>query len=371
MSQVLVVASLSPHKLAAVKSVFSSVSVSPVDVSVSFNPPQPVGDEYGLVCASLRLQNVSGPFAVAIESFVRISSNAAHDVVCAVLRRGSRVFWFVLRKQKRIFFHFHFISSEVGGEIEIPFDIARECLKHPHSAAGTSVTAGSLLVKSGRAKDATNWHVDLAGVQRSEQIAKVLQKLINAEASRCTELDIRANLLYTPNFPKTGVLFKDLSPLFGKTMLRPFVRACLDAVKGLNITLVAGLEARGLALGALLAHELNAGFVMVRKAGKLPPPTEVVEYGTEYSTDKLELSASACVEGAYVLLADDLVATGGSLLAAAEVKKQKKRGKSLLKRSFFFVVGCAIERNCRCCIFSSECSAAFGRCKATFCREEG
>jgi adenine phosphoribosyltransferase len=128
---------------------------------------------------------------------------------------------------------------------------------------------------------------------------------------------------YTPDFPKPGVLFKDMSPLFGAALLERFVEACAAAVRRAGaerVSVVVGLEARGLALGALLARELRCGFVMARKRGKLPPPVAARAYDTEYSRDTLELSALGEVHArARALLVDDLVATGGSLLAAAEV----------------------------------------------------
>jgi hypothetical protein len=218
----LIVCSKSVHKLTAAKNVFGNIRG--VEGSVVFCPPQPVGDEYGLICACMRLHTVKNPHVLSIESFLRVTENKAEDVVCAVYRREGRVF------------------CEVGEAVEVPYEFAVAAAKEPHSNAGYSVTVGQLLVQAGKAKDATNWHVDLANVARATQIERVLRRLSESiDARRCTPLDVRANLLYTPDFPKPGVLFKDMSPLFGVAMLRPFVAVCVAAVRATGATVVAGL----------------------------------------------------------------------------------------------------------------------------------
>ena len=132
--------------------------------------------------------------------------------------------------------------------------------------------------------------------------------------------DLRAHIRDIPDFPKPGIVFKDITPL----LLDP---AALDAaVSGLaewarprGIDLVLAAEARGFILGAALARELGVGFVPARKPGKLPHDTVSAEYILEYGVDALEMHADALADGARVLLHDDLLATGGTARALAQL----------------------------------------------------
>jgi adenine phosphoribosyltransferase len=126
-------------------------------------------------------------------------------------------------------------------------------------------------------------------------------------------VDLRALIREIPDFPKAGILFKDITPL----LLEP---AALDLAVGelaafaqpLEVDLVIAAEARGFILGAALARELGAGFVPARKPGRLPSETVSVEYILEYGVDALEVHADALSHGARVLVHDDLLATGGT-----------------------------------------------------------
>lgn len=129
-----------------------------------------------------------------------------------------------------------------------------------------------------------------------------------------------ANLRTIYDFPKPGVHFKDVSTLYKnpaclKEMLNELVRLYRD--KG--ITKVVGIESRGFVLGAMLASELGAGFVMCRKPGKLPGEVLSISYGKEYGTDTIEIHADAISDDDVVLIHDDLLATGGSMRAAYEL----------------------------------------------------
>jgi adenine phosphoribosyltransferase len=133
-------------------------------------------------------------------------------------------------------------------------------------------------------------------------------------------VDLRSHIRDIPDFPKPGIVFKDITPL----LLDP---AALDAaVEGLaawarplNVDLVAAAEARGFIVGGALARELGVGFVPARKPGKLPHETVSAEYVLEYGVDALEMHADALADGARVLLHDDLLATGGTARALAEL----------------------------------------------------
>ena len=125
------------------------------------------------------------------------------------------------------------------------------------------------------------------------------------------------------DFPKPGVVFKDLTPMLANALafaasIEALVAPFLDA----KIERVVGIEARGFIFGAAAAHALGAGFVPMRKPRKLPAKTIGVDYALEYGSDRLEIHADALVEGERVLVVDDVLATGGTLAAAANLCAQ-------------------------------------------------
>jgi len=123
-----------------------------------------------------------------------------------------------------------------------------------------------------------------------------------------------------PDYPKAGIMFRDITTLLGDA--RAFRRAVDELVQpfaGQKIDKVAGIEARGFILGGAVAHQLSAGFIPLRKKGKLPHKTVAVEYALEYGTDSIEMHLDAVVQGERVMLIDDLIATGGTALAAIQV----------------------------------------------------
>jgi adenine phosphoribosyltransferase len=126
-----------------------------------------------------------------------------------------------------------------------------------------------------------------------------------------------------PDYPKPGILFRDITTLLGDA--RAFRRAVDELVQpfaGRKIDKVAGIEARGFILGGAVAHQLSAGFVPLRKKGKLPHRTIAVEYALEYGVDAMEMHHDACVAGDKVMLVDDLIATGGTAEAAVKLLRQ-------------------------------------------------
>jgi len=125
-----------------------------------------------------------------------------------------------------------------------------------------------------------------------------------------------------PDYPKPGIMFRDITTLLGDA--RAFRRAVDELVQpfaGQKVDKVAGIEARGFILGGAVAHQLSAGFVPLRKKGKLPHKTVAVEYALEYGTDTIEMHLDAVVSGERVMLIDDLIATGGTALAAIKLLK--------------------------------------------------
>lgn len=129
-----------------------------------------------------------------------------------------------------------------------------------------------------------------------------------------------ANLRNIPNFPKPGIQFKDVSTLYkNAACLKEMIAELVKIYRDKGITKVVGIESRGFVLGAMLASELNAGFVMCRKPGKLPGETRQASYEKEYGVDTIEIHTDAIEEGDIVLIHDDLLATGGSMKAALEL----------------------------------------------------
>ena len=136
-----------------------------------------------------------------------------------------------------------------------------------------------------------------------------------------------------PDFPKPGIMFKDITPLLkNHEALAESVRLLAKTADGLDITAVVGIESRGFIFGTAVACELGVGFIPVRKPGKLPSETVSESYELEYGTDTIELHADALDNGDRVLLIDDLLATGGTMNAA--VKLVEKTGADVAKIAF-------------------------------------
>lgn len=123
-----------------------------------------------------------------------------------------------------------------------------------------------------------------------------------------------------PDYPKPGILFRDITTLLGNA--RAFRRAVDELVQpfaGGKIDQIAGIEARGFILGGAVAHQLSAGFVPIRKKGKLPHDKVSIAYSLEYGVDEMEVHKDAITPGQSVILIDDLIATGGTAVAAAKL----------------------------------------------------
>jgi adenine phosphoribosyltransferase len=135
--------------------------------------------------------------------------------------------------------------------------------------------------------------------------------------------DLRALIREVPDFPKPGILFYDITTLLREpTAFREVIDRMADQVKDTRVDLVVGMESRGFIFSAPLAYQLNAGFVPVRKLGKLPAETIEVEYELEYGTATLEIHSDAVEKGQRVLIVDDLLATGGTVLGTIELVRR-------------------------------------------------
>jgi adenine phosphoribosyltransferase len=131
---------------------------------------------------------------------------------------------------------------------------------------------------------------------------------------------LRRTLRDVPDFPKPGILFKDITPVLADPELFAAVIAAMAApFTDRSITHVAGIESRGFIFGAAVAQTLRAGFIPIRKSGKLPWKTAAKHYALEYASDRLEMHVDACTVGSHVLVVDDVLATGGTAAAACEL----------------------------------------------------
>lgn len=151
--------------------------------------------------------------------------------------------------------------------------------------------------------------------------------------STVLENDLKAAIRSIPDYPKPGIMFRDITTLLGDA--RAFRRAVDELVQpwaGGKIDKVAGIEARGFILGGAVAHQVSAGFVPLRKKGKLPYKRVSIAYSLEYGIDEMEMHEDAIAHGERVILVDDLIATGGT--AEAAVKLLKRIGANVLAACF-------------------------------------
>ena len=148
-----------------------------------------------------------------------------------------------------------------------------------------------------------------------------------------TSSDLKQFIRTIPDYPRPGVMFRDITTLLGNPVA--FRRAIDELVQpwaGAKVDRVAGIEARGFIIGGAMAHQLSAGFVPIRKKGKLPHSTVRVAYSLEYGLDEMELHTDALAREERILLVDDLIATGGT--AEAAVKLLRALGAELLGACF-------------------------------------
>ena len=135
--------------------------------------------------------------------------------------------------------------------------------------------------------------------------------------------DLAASIRTIPDYPKPGILFRDITTLLGDA--RAFRQAVDELVQpwaGAKVDKIAGIEARGFILGGAVAHQLSAGFVPVRKKGKLPHTTVSIAYSLEYGLDHMEMHEDAITANERVILIDDLIATGGTAEGAVKLLRQ-------------------------------------------------
>ncbi|MBF0385714.1 MAG: adenine phosphoribosyltransferase [Candidatus Omnitrophica bacterium] len=141
-------------------------------------------------------------------------------------------------------------------------------------------------------------------------------------AGKLQKKDLKSIIRDVPDFPKKGIIFKDITTLLkNKEAFKKAVDLLSKKFKKEKIDYVVAVESRGFIFGAAIAYKLNAGFIPVRKKGKLPYKTKSVSYELEYGTDTLEMHEDALSKGAKVLVVDDLLATGGTIRAVCDLVK--------------------------------------------------
>jgi adenine phosphoribosyltransferase len=146
-------------------------------------------------------------------------------------------------------------------------------------------------------------------------------------------MPIKSRIRTVPHYPKQGVMFRDITTLLKDPVgFRVTINELVNRYTGMKIDKVAGIESRGFIIGSALAFQLGVGFVPIRKKGKLPAETIGHDYELEYGTDRIEMHVDAIAKGERVLLADDLIATGGT--AEAAVKLIESMGGKLVECCF-------------------------------------
>ena len=151
-------------------------------------------------------------------------------------------------------------------------------------------------------------------------------------ASKTVE-KLRAAVRDVPDFPKKGIVFKDITPVLSDPgLFRASIDLFLERCRGREIDKIVGIDARGFVFGSAVAYELGVGFVPIRKRGKLPYRTQVAKYSLEYGEAEIEMHTDAVTQGERVVLVDDLLATGGTSASAAVLIR--KAGGQLLEAQF-------------------------------------
>ncbi len=153
-------------------------------------------------------------------------------------------------------------------------------------------------------------------------VAALAKKLISPCNASMPTTHLRKLIRDVANFPKDGILFKDITPLLkDPAALSMAVELMANPFRGKGIHAVAGAESRGFIFGIAVAQALSCGFIPIRKRGKLPPPIRAVTYDLEYGQDTLEVRDDAVSAGQKILMVDDLLATGGTMRACVDLMK--------------------------------------------------
>jgi len=181
--------------------------------------------------------------------------------------------------------------------------------------------------------------------ERTARYVDVLEQGASVAPMSSAIMDrLRAAVREVPDFPKKGIVFKDITPILSDPALfRTSIDLFLERCRGRKIDKIVGIDARGFVFGSAVAYELGVGFVPIRKRGKLPYQTEVAKYSLEYGEAEIEMHVDAIIAGEQVVLLDDLLATGGTSAAAAVLIR--KAGGNLLEAQFLIELESLHGRN--------------------------
>jgi len=169
--------------------------------------------------------------------------------------------------------------------------------------------------------------------QNIEKVKQVLLKVIESFSLEAKYQEIKEKIRTIPDFPKPGIMFRDITTLFkDKEAMKKVIEIFYNRYKDKQIDIVAGIEARGFIIAGILAEKLNASFIPIRKKGKLPAETISQEYDLEYGTDSVEIHKDAIQPGQKVVLIDDLIATGGTAKASCQLIE--KLGGKVIEAAF-------------------------------------
>jgi adenine phosphoribosyltransferase len=284
-------------------------------VSVSTDTPQPVGDEGGLAVARQRIRNylteypehaTNGNLIMAIESYLIEIEGVWYDK-CVIVTEWNG---------------YELVTySEPGYLVATPHHAIAEWLDESRpldNGLGYDGTLGDVIHSINPEIPAGDWYNICNPFTRVEYITSVLNQINLAEL-------IRPQIPIYPDFPRQGVEFQDLCGALSNQLkfriIQTMITECLTVNHRLfrGVTHVVGLDARGFVLGTLVASILGAGFIMVRKQGKLPGEVIRATYMKEYGSDTFEIQQGILTRESKVLIVDDLLATGGSVRAACEL----------------------------------------------------
>ena len=149
---------------------------------------------------------------------------------------------------------------------------------------------------------------------------------------------LRSAIRDVPDFPQPGIVFKDITPVLADAaLLRMAIDGMAEVVAGLRVDKIVGIDARGFIFGSMLAQKLGTGFIPARKKGKLPWRTRGLDYALEYGTNSIEMHEDAIAPGEHVLMADDLLATGGTAGAALQLMEMAQA--KIVGAVFFIELG--------------------------------
>lgn len=320
------VTSHSKIKLDAVQKIFGHKVVA-LDVKSDICPEQPFGitktSNGGditstLACAKLRIDNIESnikdmSFIVSIENGIVEYTNGIHYDICEVEiydPKNNKRYTSCYFKDKIKISIPEFVISNV---LFCAYNIGDQ-----RSQLGKYRTAGYYLSKHFNT-DPKDW-MGLFGTPRSAQIEASLNYVKSIMDDNLSEIKSRIRTI--PDFPKEGIFFQDMFSIFeNQKDIDAIVSRMADLYTGSNVTKIVGPELRGCMLGVLVAQKMEIPFVPIRKPGKLPPPTKKVEYTKEYGDDAMELSSFGINENDFVVVVDDILATGGSLKACVDLVK--------------------------------------------------